>query len=161
MKKFLIKYLFADYEQELLQKEKNLILFERKLNQLELEINRQEEINDLNALSLVYEKNVLNKKERSLEQLKIDIEDKKKAHANFVILSKDSIAKKRKELSKYEKELNQNKILLDAYLQEIEEKKVENENIRIRNEEVANYKIVNVRGKEALIDKYGNFKQFT
>ena len=174
MKEFIKKYLFGDFQQVLLQKEKDLILFERKLNELEIELNLQEETNDLNALSIrddrrrLQEKenalkgteNVLNGRFEFLKEQENELDSKKRLHSDFILKQKDSIAKKRKELSEYEKNLKIEKKLLDAYLQEIESTKEENEKIRVRNEEIANYKIVNIRGKEALIDKYGNFKEF-
>jgi hypothetical protein len=178
MKKFLIKWLFGKTEQLLKLKEIDLVHFQEKLEAFEYEINLKREINDLKALSLIEDESILKDKESALNTLEttlndvkhnlykecLEFEDIKQKHYDLILKQKQSINKKRKELSDLESEIareNESKKLeLDNYLLEIESKKVENAEIKIRNIETSEYSVVTIRGKEAVIDKYGNFKEF-
>jgi DNA repair exonuclease SbcCD ATPase subunit len=179
---FIKKALFGKTLSALNEREKSLSEFESYL--LEKQLNQQKEAKNLSFKEQLLEEGnlLLQDKKNVLKALKLDLlkrqseieskerelnisfesfEELKMSFDVFVNEQEEIINTKFKDLAEYENELQDRKEFLDAYYEDIESKKVESETIKARNEEIADYKVVMVRGKEALIDKYGNFKQFT
>lgn len=168
MIKFIKKRLFWKTEQELLQKELDLQRLEIDLNdkyrflettlikeyEEEKSLLKSKENEYLEAIELC--KSELKKLEiefSKIESKEQSLRNEKQKHLNYVINIKERISKQFKEIAILNKELK----LKEQILKEKSKSLVKKRKVVKQEEDLIE---TTIRGKKALIDKFGNFKRW-
>jgi DNA repair exonuclease SbcCD ATPase subunit len=174
MKAFLRKWLFGKTEQLLITKEIDLELLKERLNEFDFELKVKSENLDIkqafvkeqldtieNQIKLLKTKeNNLISETTLLNKNKELFELEKEQNETYFNDQKDYLDKRVKSLKKIKNNLVTFEKNLENYKNEIEATKESYNEIKERNESVKDLQVVRLRGKEVLIDKYGNFKGF-
>jgi DNA repair exonuclease SbcCD ATPase subunit len=174
MKAFLRKWLFGKTEQLLKTKEIDLELLKERLNEFNFELKVKAENLDIkqafvkeqldtieNQIKLLKTKeNNLISETTLLKKNKELFELEKEQNETYFNDQKDYLDKRLKSLKKIKNNLVTFENNLENYKNEIEATKESYNEIKERNESVKDLQVVRLRGKEVLIDKYGNFKGF-
>ena len=106
---------------------------------------------------------MLQEKEISLEKLNIRLKDfelELKVKSESLLLKQIYLIEQNKNIEKRLERLKTIRTNLNFYKKEIDKTKETYNEIKQRNEINENLKVVKVREKEMLIDKYGNFKGY-
>ena len=106
---------------------------------------------------------MLQEKEISLEKLNIRLKDfelELKVKSESLLLKQIYLIEQNKNIEKRLAKLKTIRTNLNFYKKEIDKTKETYKEIKQRNEIKENLKVVKVREKEMLIDKYGNFKGY-
>jgi hypothetical protein len=106
---------------------------------------------------------MLQEKEISLEKLNIRLKDfelELKVKSESLLLKQIYLIEQNKNIEKRLARLKTIRTNLNFYKKEIDKTKETYKEIKQRNEINENLKVVKVREKEMLIDKYGNFKGY-
>jgi hypothetical protein len=106
---------------------------------------------------------MLQEKEISLEKLNIRLKDfelELKVKSESLLLKQIYLIEQNKNIEKRLARLKTIRTNLNFYKKEIDKTKETYNEIKQRNEINENLKVVKVREKEMLIDKYGNFKGY-
>lgn len=168
MIKFIKKRLFGKTEQALLQKELDLQRLEIDLNdkyrflettlikeyEEEKSLLKSKENEYLEAIKLCQsELKKLEVEFNKIEAKEQSLRNEKQKHLNYVINIKERISKQFKEIAILNKELK----LKEQILKEKSKSLVKKRKVAKQEEDLIE---TTIRGKKALIDKYGNFKKF-
>ena len=106
---------------------------------------------------------MLQEKEISLEKLNIRLKDfelELKVKSESLLLKQIYLIEQNKNIEKRLERLKTIRTNLNFYKKELDKTKETYKEIKQRNEINENLKVVMSRGKEMLIDKYGNFKGY-
>lgn len=133
------------------------------LDQMHKLLSEQKEVNTVHRNDLILESNRLNAVKEHLNRQKEKFEVEKTEFDKYLAEQSEIIDTKILELQEIEEELISNSSIVDEKLIELE-KEIELYKAKKQQKQelkVINHKVINVRGKDVIIDKYGNFKRFS
>lgn len=133
------------------------------LNQMHKLLSEQKEVNTTHRNNLIIESNRLNSVKEHLNRQKERFEVEKTEFTMYLSEQSEFMDTKILELQEVEEELISNSSMIDEKLIDLE-KEIELYNAKKQQKQelkVINHKVINVRGKDVIIDKYGNFQRFS